>query len=300
MRANFTLFYFLISIILIFPQKKSNSDEVQSENSLLWKIEGKRMLKPSYIFGVVKYICEDDFGMRTEIINSFNQAQQLCLEVETQDTIAITQSHNSMFNYMFSDSLRFSTTLTQDKYQAIENLLYAKTGEHLKDYDYLKPFFIYEIYFNKVVTCTPKSFEKELITLAEQSKKGIVGISTPIEQVKFKGSSIHYDELASILAQTTEERMNRASNVLYEYYLDENLYGIKKLMQSLITTKSDDYKKLMLERNKLWAKRVPEIMKNKTTFFAIGAENLIGSEGLLQALINEGYKVTAIKPKKDQ
>lgn len=298
MRAKFILFVvFIVPLLQFYSQTKSNSkDDPKDENCLLWKIEGKKLLKPSYIFGTVKYLCKDDVGIRAEVMNAFNQSQQLCLEVGVLDTLAITQSHN----YMFRDSIAFSEKLSPAQYQNLDNIFYAKVGEHIKEYDNLKPFFIYEIYFNRVFDCNAYSFRDIFLTLGEQSKKKIVGVETPSEQNVFFGGIIQYDELSSILLQTTSAKMNSASTALYSFYQNENLYGIKRLMQSLITNYNDEYNELKQKRSAFWVKRIPEIMKNKTTFFIIGAEYLPGNEGLLQALRDDGYRVTPVKPKKDE
>ena len=48
-------------------------------------------------------------------------------------------------------------------------------------------------------------------------------------------------------------------------------------------------------RNENWAQKMPAIMSEKSTLFAVGAGHLIGDKGILQLLKNQGYKVKAVK-----
>ena len=48
-------------------------------------------------------------------------------------------------------------------------------------------------------------------------------------------------------------------------------------------------------RNADWAKRLPAIMREKSTFLAVGAAHLPGERGLLQLLRAAGYTVEPVK-----
>ncbi|GHT71951.1 hypothetical protein FACS189455_4730 [Bacteroidia bacterium] len=48
-------------------------------------------------------------------------------------------------------------------------------------------------------------------------------------------------------------------------------------------------------RNDAWMKKLPGLMKDKSSFIAVGALHLVGEEGLLNQLEKAGYKVEAVK-----
>ena len=55
---------------------------------------------------------------------------------------------------------------------------------------------------------------------------------------------------------------------------------------------NENSKKWMLEvRNENWAVKMPDVMKEKSTFFAVGAAHLLGKEGLINLLRKAGYSV---------
>jgi uncharacterized protein YbaP (TraB family) len=49
------------------------------------------------------------------------------------------------------------------------------------------------------------------------------------------------------------------------------------------------------DRNYRWMTKLPEIMKEKSSFIAVGALHLAGEDGLLNLLEKAGYTVESIK-----
>ena len=52
---------------------------------------------------------------------------------------------------------------------------------------------------------------------------------------------------------------------------------------------------LINDRNANWIKLMPQIMKDKATFFAVGAGHLPGDKGVLTLLKNAGYTIEGVK-----
>ena len=52
---------------------------------------------------------------------------------------------------------------------------------------------------------------------------------------------------------------------------------------------------LLDRRNRNWVPVMESVMKNSSTFFAVGAGHLAGSQGVLELLSKQGYKVKGIK-----
>ncbi|HLV51992.1 MAG TPA: TraB/GumN family protein, partial [Flavobacterium sp.] len=54
----------------------------QNEPSLLWQIEGNGLEKPSYLFGTIHMICEDDFMMTPAIERSLENVEAFYAEID--------------------------------------------------------------------------------------------------------------------------------------------------------------------------------------------------------------------------
>lgn len=48
------------------------------------------------------------------------------------------------------------------------------------------------------------------------------------------------------------------------------------------------------KRNSNWVNQIPELMKNKSTFIAVGAAHLAGEQGVINLLKKAGYKVKSV------
>jgi len=51
---------------------------------------------------------------------------------------------------------------------------------------------------------------------------------------------------------------------------------------------------LLVKRNEKWVKKMPKIMQDKPTFFAVGLGHLLGDYGILKLLKSKGYSVSPV------
>ena len=66
--------------------------------------------------------------------------------------------------------------------------------------------------------------------------------------------------------------------------------------RKLILLKTDNCRRVFRHnRNADWVAKMPAIMSDKPTFFAVGAGHLPGEKGVLNLLKLAGYEVEAVK-----
>ena len=53
--------------------------------TLLWKVSGKDIKQPSYLYGTFHLMCPDDLVVTDTIRNTFNRTKQLYLELDMDD-----------------------------------------------------------------------------------------------------------------------------------------------------------------------------------------------------------------------
>lgn len=56
------------------------------ENSLLWRISGKGLKQPSYLYGTIHLICVQDFVLRGQTIEAMNKCQRIAFEIDLLNT----------------------------------------------------------------------------------------------------------------------------------------------------------------------------------------------------------------------
>src|SRR5690606_25533797 len=57
----------------------------QTQNSLLWEVSGKGLEKPSYVFGTIHMICQDDYLMTETIQNTLKNVDSYYAEINFGD-----------------------------------------------------------------------------------------------------------------------------------------------------------------------------------------------------------------------
>ena len=135
-----------------------------------------------------------------------------------------------------------------------------------------------------------KFYEMEFIGLAKKSKKSIGGLETVEAQIQFLNKAYSDDEKIAMLQETNGEETAK----MVQNYKNENLPELYK-ESTTPNLMNENSKKWMLEvRNENWAVKMPNVMKDKSTFFAVGAAHLLGKEGLINLLRKAGYSVTPV------
>ena len=91
----------------------------------------------------------------------------------------------------------------------------------------------------------------------------------------------------------------RLYRVKFHRDIYKDLDALQKAMDEKLGNSCDstpeEEAQLISNRNADWLAKLPAIMKERPTFFAVGAGHLPGEKGLLQLLRNAGYTVEGQK-----
>jgi len=142
-----------------------------------------------------------------------------------------------------------------------------------------------------------------LMAMAADLDKEVLGIESSQEHFSSM-DSLSLDEqlmmLIAVLKKTENEKLSDY-NLLMKQYIsgdveqirktDERLTG--KLLPEVLWAKIKV--QLMNERNKKMVIKIKELSKDKQLFIAVGASHLAGQDGLLNQLIDSGFKMSPLK-----
>ena len=98
------------------------------------------------------------------------------------------------------------------------------------------------------------------------------------------------------MAKGDLEKDKDEMNKMMKIYQNKDIEGMLKMMDdsdNKITSENQDV--LLNNRNKNWIPIMIKTMKDKPTFFGVGAGHLAGEEGVIKLLRKQGYKVEAVK-----
>lgn len=273
-------------------QKASLFTPVKNNNTLLWKITGKGLARPSFLFGTFHLLCKDDIHFSDQLKSALAYTDNIYMELDMDDPATLM---GGMLYMNMKGDKTLEDLYTPEEYKKISAYFNDTLHTPLFMLQKAKPYFLVALLYPKMMAC--KSFsgvEEGLVKLAKENKKEILGLET----VAFQASvfdSIPYDVQAKELLKSID------SIAIYKDEFDTLMLAYKN--QQLVAldtlfTKSDisGYDDLLLNnRNADWVKQLKSILINKSVFVAIGAGHLPGKKGLINLLRKEGYTVEPLQ-----
>ena len=264
----------------------------QKDNTLLYKISGKDLAKPSYIFGTVHITC--DATLDAAVLKALNETSQMYLELDMDDP---QMQVNMMKSMSMKDGVTISSLISADDYKLLDDYLMSKLNVSAAVFNTYKPFMLSAVFMNTFLECTPQSFENELVRVSTEQKEPIFGLETVEEQMAIFDKipyQLQAEELiASIKNDFQEDK--RIFQMLMKSYASKDINQLQKLMEESPSKIITDYNQLLLiNRNKNWIGLIEKISKGKPTFFGVGAAHLFGDHGVLSLLRRDGYRVDPV------
>ncbi len=281
----FIFFFTLCSMQSIAQRDKTNT--------LLWEISGNGLQQPSYLFGTIHMICKEDFLISEIVKQKFNSSKQVYLELDMDDP----QLQVTMMQQMqLPDKETLKNKLGESDFKKLDSFLQKEMNMNLVMFDKFKPMMVMSILAQRLLPCASmESYEMNFVKMATEHKKELLGLEKVDDQLGVFDAIPDSLEIRSIMNMVNDfeshkKEFSRMSSIYKTQDLDalyQLIVGSPEMMGS---------QELLLDRrNRNWIPVMESVMKNSTTFFAVGAGHLAGSHGVLELLRKQGYKVKGIK-----
>ncbi len=272
------------------------SFSVRAQKTILWKVSDTINLKTSYIVGTFH-----QFG--NSFVDSIPQIQQAILqsEIAVFESINDTESARKIINSRQASNA-LNTSLKKRDLQKLKTI----TADWKVDIYKLKPLELrwkLQQESQKILCETVKAndtwdhFDNYLIHIAKTNKIPVLGLETDslqLELITKENKNPNWKQerkaISELIEQLTTNKPNMGYCVFANKYRDFDLdYKFKDSCPENI---------LIKERNADWLKVLPNILKTKNTFIAVGYAHLRNSCGLLEQLQQDGFLVEPVLLKK--
>lgn len=279
---------FLFSICLMQSIAQSNK-----ANALLWEISGNGLQQPSYLFGTIHMICKEDFTISELAKQTFNTSKQVYLELDMDDP----QLQSVMMGLMQlpgKESLK--NKLGESNFNKLDSFLKKEMNMNLAVFDGFKPMLVMSLLAQRLLSCAAmESYEMNFVKMASEQKKELLGLERVEDQVGVFDAIPDSLEIRSIMNMVNDfESQKKEFSRMSSLYKAQDLESLYQLMaQSPEMMGSQEL--LLDRRNRNWIPIMESAMKKSSTFFAVGAGHLGGSQGVLELLRKQGYKVKPIQ-----
>ena len=265
------------------------------ENTLLWRISGKDLQQPSYLFGTMHMLCAKDIRISDSLQSAIGRAEAVYLEVDMNNMM-------EMMGAMSKMKMRNDTTLqdllSAEEYQQVKN--YFEQNKSILPFRMLqsyKPMIAAATIMQASMDCpTPVVMEQLVMEVAKDKGKKIKGLESMAYQMGIF-DSIPYkyqaDQLVKYIRESKTDTTD-ALGIMTRYYLSQDLKALEAYTLKESGSLPQFTNILLYNRNRNWVKKMRDLLPKGGYVFAVGAGHLPGSEGVIHLLRREGYKVEPV------
>jgi uncharacterized protein YbaP (TraB family) len=264
-------------------------------HSLCWRISGGGLAQPSYLYGTMHVSDKRVFDFSDKSQKAFESSRAFAMELDPEKALSL----NIISSLMMTDGSTISKLIPDSDYHFLDSILTSKAGFSMVLFDHMEPIIVStmleEYAMGMTITDTTNMYDEMDLYFykkAKKAKKKLIGIESVDEQIGAL-HSLSYKEQAELLTQSIADMKNPGDNSgkdLLKYYIDQNLDSLLA-MSDEHQMPPKFYKALVTDRNAKMAQRIDGFIKKQSTFIAIGALHLPGSEGVIALLRKKGYTV---------
>ncbi|HMU45465.1 MAG TPA: TraB/GumN family protein [Chitinophagaceae bacterium] len=270
----------------------SFGQDSKSANTLLWRISGKQLTKPSYLYGTMHLTDKRVFQLGDSVYKALEQSEGFAaeLDIDRLGTQLLNQFFKEKEEKNSKEPLKVKEVISPETWELYKTQLEKKlkkkadkiTVDDLEDIDAK----LQAELFKKGEM--PTFLDAWLFGLARSQGKWVGGVED------------FEDQMEHLFKDDIEEKIQSA---LYDddYYRDGldwfiNVYNKQQLDSIDTYMYRDNGKKdyIMIKRNLKMARRMDSLAAIRSMLFAVGAAHLPGDSGVIELLRSRGFTVTPV------
>jgi len=287
---------FIASLLALtaFAQSKIES------KTLLWKISGNGIEKPSYLFGTIHMLCKEEAFLSTNFVNAIKNADRVYFELDMDNLFDML---GAMTKMKMNNDTTLADLLSPEDYKRIKE--YFESKKSMLPFSVLetyKPLIASSLIMESAMNCDQQvAMEQLIMEEAKKYSKKIEGLETTAYQMSIFDSIPYKVQVQELLKMINtgddQDKGNEEYNELMDAYREQDLEKLGRLI-----TQSEDgmmlYEDILLNnRNRNWVTKLKTLLPGKPLVIAVGAGHLPGNKGVINLLRKEGFTVTPVENK---
>ena len=276
---------------------------------LLYKISGKGLKAPSYIVGTY-HLAPVSFvdsipGIRQAMADTQQTYGELVMnELFGADSLAMMQQAMMLPEGMTLDKLlsademnRLNAYMKELMGMDLSNPLLAQQMGKMTPSALTTTLSVFSYMKKSGNIDVQNGFDDYFQKEAVRQGKSVGGLETMAFQVNvlYKGMTLERQKELLMCQVDNAEFLGEMEDGVIRAFFAQDINAIKEAMDKKLNNSCDttpeEEEMLINKRNADWLKKMPALMKQKPTLFAVGAGHLPGEKGVLNLLRQAGYKV---------
>lgn len=275
-------------------------------SALLWKVSGNGLKNPSYLFGTHHLVSLSFLDSISGLHEAFEATEQTVGELDMSKMNEMQMK--IMGAAMIPNQYSYQTLLSEPDFQLLDKTLKELIGIGIEQLGRMKPAMLsnlisitlYKKYYPAL--SVDKSIDQYFQDEAVKRSRQVKSLETAEEQIYALLDSKTIERQAELLACMLNhpEMLKEQMDKLQTAYLNQDITALNALYEEELPNdpcpSTQEEKDVMnKDRNERWLKALPDIMREKSSFIAVGCMHLVGKDGLIEGLRKLGYEVEAVK-----
>ncbi len=295
-----------ITLLLLLSISLTSCAKPQQETGLLWKISGNNLEQPSYLFGTHHLVPLSFLDSITGIDEAFMATEQAIGELDMNNMGEMQMQ--LMVASLMPEGESYKHLLSEEDQAILDETLKEYVGVGLDQFEQMKPamlnMLLTVMMHQKFYPTDEKglSMDEHFQKEARDRYRQTLGLETVQDQIDVLFGSQSIERQAESLLCTIKnmDYGKKQMDRLMTAYHAQDLTAMATLYEeedpnNPCPSTEEEKDELNKARNEKWMDTLPEMMRQKPSFIAVGCLHLVGTDGLINQLRTKGYKVEAVK-----
>jgi uncharacterized protein YbaP (TraB family) len=285
-RLSYCCIFLALNVLSIGQQPLSHT--------LLWRISGKGLAMPSYLFGTMHLNDKRLFRFGDSVYGAIERTDGLAIEVNPDQMSAYLV--NKLIDQLQSGK-KLKEILDEGYFKKNSKALARKFGKpageiNTNDVVREKNKWISDLMEKGEMATFVDAY---LYNIARRQGKWVGGIEDIGDQTALLDDMVDRSDIDDLLASDSSIDAldsRRSMERMISLYSDQNLEGIENFTDEHSSAGEKD--RMLINRNIKMARRIDSLIGVRTLFVAIGAAHLPGDSGVIGLLKGRGFTVTPV------
>ncbi|GAA4331424.1 TraB/GumN family protein [Flaviaesturariibacter amylovorans] len=284
---------FVCALAFLVSPAQTTVSQPADPNTLLWRISGKDLSRPSYLFGTMHLLCAGGIELSDSLRGAIKGADAVYLELDMENMQELMGIMNRM---RMNGDTTLRDLLSKEQYDSIRTFFAQKPG--LIPFSMLekfKPMLAASALMEADMGCeNPVGMEQLIMTEAKKEKRPVRGLETMAFQMSIFDSipyTLQARQLLDYVHNYGKTDGRKEFEEMATAYVTQQLDKLEAITKRENMGISQYMDLLLYRRNATWVTKLQELMPGKSLVVAVGAGHLPGDKGVIALLRAAGYTV---------
>ncbi|HVS97883.1 MAG TPA: TraB/GumN family protein, partial [Puia sp.] len=288
------LYIRLLTCCLTIFFARTSFAQSSSPHTLLWRISGKGLQKPSYLFGTLHLNDKRLFNFDDSVYRAIEKTDGLAIEVNPDEMAAyyVNRLMDQLSNGRLLKDVLGEHYFDRNR-EALSKRFHKPAGE-ITTSDVMREKNKWMSEYMKKGEM-PTFMDAWLYNVARRQGKWLGGIEDLTDQTGLLNDLVDRSDVDDLLAtpdNVQESEGKTGIERMIALYSSGDVDGIRNFTHDNSTPEQED--RLLTHRNRKMARRIDSLVQVRTMFLAIGSAHLAGDSGVINLLRQRGYAVEPV------